>query len=148
MKLICKQWGNDPVQNPRGYPAGHPYDSMEIEDRAPVPPGWTEISREEYRALVDQNFAAVAAINDLASTEIIEVERWKLRAILKSQGLFNSIEAVINAVPEPNQSVLREKWAGQERVVSTHPTILQLGSAIGLSRAQIVGIFKAAAALQ
>ena len=148
MKLIYKPWGSNPNHNPKGYPPEYPRDSMRIADDAEIPLGWDEISEDYYGALIQTHYSAVAAINAAAAAIPEEVERWKLRAILKERGYFNAIEAAFNAIPEPEQTRVREKWIGQETVQRNHPTIVQLGAAIGLTPSQIDDVFKAAAALQ
>lgn len=148
MKLIYRPWGSDPVQNPRGYPPDYPRDSMRIADDAEIPLGWHEISEEYFTSLIQTHYAAVAAINESIASIPEEVDRWKLRAILKERGYFNAIESAFAAIPEPAQGRLREKWIGQETVQRNHPTIVQLGAAIGLTPSQIDDIFRAASSLQ
>lgn len=141
MKLIYKPWGSDTTTNPRNFPAEYPQDSMRVADTATIPPGWLEITPDAYDNLIATYSAAVAQINAAFDAVPVEVERWKLRAALELNGYLAAVEAAINALPPTQQIVLKAKWAGQETVQRNHPTIIQLGAAIGLTPAQIDNIF-------
>ncbi len=60
-KLIVKLWGD--TDNPRNFPAGYPAEAMEIDDKDPIPEGWKVTTQEAYKKAIEDNQAAVIAIN-------------------------------------------------------------------------------------
>lgn len=141
----------DSAFNPEAIPADWHIDarvSGPVIDPALSALGYQLMSVEAFELHQATHRAAYDLWRTAKQSVPVEVDRWKLRAILKQTGHFAAIETVIASLPEPNQTVLREKWAGQETVARNHPTIIQLGAAIGLTAAQIDDIFRTAASLQ
>lgn len=79
-KLIVKYWGD--TDNPRNFPAGYPAEAMEIDEKDPVPDGWTATTKEAYQKAIDDNREAVVLINKTieeqeAAQRALEVEQTK-----------------------------------------------------------------------
>lgn len=136
------------TENRLGLPGEYPSETKDVPQDFVATAPWVVMTDAEVESRIAQYSSTVSQITQAAESVPQEVERWKLRAALKTMGYFNSVEAVISAIPEPQQTILREKWAGQETVQRNHPTIIQLGTAIGLSSSQIDDVFKTANAIQ
>lgn len=91
MKVIYRPWGSDPVENPKGFPAGHPRDSLEVDDKTVTPIGWRAATPEEYRNLVSSSYEEVAEINSRIERESKEAENTKLETLRR---LFTESEAI------------------------------------------------------
>lgn len=147
MKLIYKPWGSDAAQNPRGFPADYPRDSVRIEDNAIVPDGWIEIDDNAYNALIASHYAEVAQINSSAASVPDEVLLYQFRAAVTLAGLKDAVDAVIASLPEPSKTVANQKWEYGNSIKRNHPMIVSLGAAIGQTPAQIDAIFRTAATI-
>lgn len=60
------------------------------------------IVQEEKEVLVNAYITFEAPSREVAS--------WKLRAILKSSGLFTQVEAALNSLQEPDKTIALEAW--------------------------------------
>lgn len=147
MKLIYKPWGSDAAQNPRGFPADYPRDSIRIDDNANVPDGWIEISENAYNVLIASHYAEVAQINASVASVPEEVLLYQFRAAVTLAGLKDAVDSAIAALPEPAKTVANEKWEYGNTVRRNHPMIVSLGAAIGQTPAQIDAIFRTAATI-
>lgn len=147
MKIIYKPWGSDPAENPKGYPAAYPRDSTLVPDIASTPDGWTEISQQDYSALIQSHYSAVAAINaqEQAPEEVL---LWQFRAAVTLAGLKDAVDAAVAALPEPSKTVATEKWEYGNTVRRNHAMITSLSASLGLTSNQVDNIFKTAASLQ
>ena len=76
-----------------------------------------------------------------------EVTMRQARLALHNAGLLASVEAAINALAEPKQSTARIEWDHSQTVQRSRGLVLELGTAMGLTSAQIDALFVAAAAL-
>lgn len=124
-----------------GLPGEYPYETRTVpNDFVPTPP-WILMTDEDVAARISQYSEQVRQITQAVEAVPQEIDRWKLRAALELNGYLAAVEAAINALPPTQQIVLKAKWAGQETVQRNHPTIIQLGAAIGLTPAQIDNIF-------
>lgn len=79
-KLIVKFWGD--TDNPRNFPAGYPAEAMEIDNKDPVPDGWSQTTPEEYKAAIEAHQQEVVTINKAieqqeAEQKAIEAEQTK-----------------------------------------------------------------------
>lgn len=99
-----------------------------------------------------QDGYAVEALNDETDAEIqdffasvyagpISVSRLRLKLELSERGLLADVEAAVQA----GGTLPQLYWAEATNFESDHPLVLQIGTAIGLDRAQILVLFKAAA---
>ena len=147
MKLIYIPWGSDPVENPRGFPSDYPRDSMQIADGESVPEGWSEITEQDYNALIQLHCSAVAAINASIVPVPEEVLLWQLRAAVSLAGKKEAVDSVIALLSEPAKTVATQKWEYGNTARRNSPLTIQLGEAVGLTPAQIDDVFRTAASL-
>jgi hypothetical protein len=76
-----------------------------------------------------------------------EVTMRQARLALFGAGLLASVESAIDALPEPQKTAARIEWDHSQTVQRSRGIVLQLGTAMGLSSAQIDALFVQAAAL-
>ena len=76
-----------------------------------------------------------------------EVTMRQARLALHNAGLLASVEASINALLEPKKSMVRIEWEHSQTVQRSRGIVVELGTAMGLTSAQIDALFTAAAAL-
>lgn len=69
------------------------------------------------------------------------------RLALNAAGLLSSVEAAINALPEPTKTQALIEWEYSNEVQRTNGIVAQLGPALGLSEAQLDALFSAAEAI-
>jgi hypothetical protein len=148
MKLIYKPWGSNPSENPKGFPADYPRDSMRVEDGADVPSGWIEMSESAYNSLIASHYAEVASINAIDSSVPEEVLLYQFRAAVTLAGLKDAVDAAIQALPTQSRIVATEKWEYGNTVRRNHPMTVSLGAAVGLTPSQIDDIFRTASTIQ
>lgn len=74
-----------------------------------------------------------------------EVTMRQARLELLSAGKLSSVDAAIDAMPEPQRSAARIEWEYSSSVRRDNALILALGPALGMSEAQIDDWFVAAA---
>lgn len=75
------------------------------------------------------------------------VALWKVKSILKIQGLYNTIEAALNELEEPNKTIANMSWQHAESINQFSPTVQLIKQTCQLSDEQIQGIFDAAEAI-
>jgi hypothetical protein len=63
-------------------------------------------------------------------------------------GLLNQVEAIMDALPEPDRTVARLAWNGDGKVARHGKTVLGLASVLNLTPAQIDAMFIAAEAIE
>lgn len=76
-----------------------------------------------------------------------QVTMRQARLALLGAGLLTSVDAAINAMPEPAKSAARIEWDYSSAVQRHNGFVAQLGPALGLSSAQIDDLFRAASKL-
>ena len=76
--------------------------------------------------------------------EVIKVSAWQLRKALNAAGMRAAVE---NAVANSGNQNLKDDWEYRIEFHSDNPDMLTVAKTLGLSDAQIIGIFKAAEAL-
>ena len=69
------------------------------------------------------------------------------RLALSAAGLLAQTEAALAAMEGPEGDVARIEWQWAKTIQRDHPMIAALGTALGLTSAQIDNLFRAAAAL-
>lgn len=69
------------------------------------------------------------------------------RLALLGSGLLASVEDAINALPEPQKSAARIEWDYSSEVHRNKPFVATLAAALGLTDAQLDGLFIQAAQL-
>jgi hypothetical protein len=74
-----------------------------------------------------------------------EVQLWRLRTILKAQGLFTSVQTVIANIPDPSLKLAADEGFEYGNVVSrTSPIMMVVQQGLGLTDDQVDQIFIAA----
>ena len=74
-----------------------------------------------------------------------EVQLWRLRTILKAQGLFTTVQTVIDNIPDPTLKLAAEEGFEYGNVVSrTSPIMLIVQQGLSLTDGQVDQIFIAA----
>jgi len=74
-----------------------------------------------------------------------EVQLWRLRTILKAQGLFSSVQTAIANIPDPTLKLAADEGFEYGNVVSrTSPIMLVIQQALSLTDDQVDAIFIAA----
>ena len=63
-------------------------------------------------------------------------------------GRLADVEMVIASLPEPQRTVVQLAWAGDAKLARRGATVTALGAALGMSEAEIDGLFRAADAIQ
>lgn len=77
--------------------------------------------------------------------EVIDiVPNWKLRAILKTMGIHETIESEINKLPEPQKTIALAAWEYSPTVNMYSPTVKFIQMACSLSDEEVKTIFKTA----
>lgn len=145
MKISVLTYVN--TANPLGFPDAWPSEVRYVADDAIIAAPYVEMTQAQLDAVISQNQAQVQSIIAAHDAIPAEVQRWQLRAALKVLGLFTQVEAIIANIPEPQQTILREKWNGQDSIRSDSQTIRQIGALAGLTNAQIDNVFKTASSL-
>ena len=86
--------------------------------------------------------------NHVNTATIRSVTPRQMRIALVMSGIsISNIEAVINSLPEPDQSVVRITWEYSVEFQRNNPLIASMGPALGLTTAQIEQLFILAATL-
>lgn len=75
------------------------------------------------------------------------VAAWKVKSILKIQGLYNTIEAALNQLEEPNKTIANMAWQHAESINQFSPTVQLIKQTCQLSDEQIQAIFDSAEAI-
>lgn len=77
-----------------------------------------------------------------------EIQNWRAKAVLAGMGLLDTINAAIEAMPEPDRTVARLAWHGDAKLARRGKTVLGMAAALGLTGTQVDALFTAAAALE
>lgn len=77
-----------------------------------------------------------------------EIPNWRAKAILATMGKLAAVEAAIQAMPEPQRTVVALAWGGDAKLARRGKTVLGLSAALGLTDAQVDALFVAAEALE
>ncbi len=70
-----------------------------------------------------------------------EVASWKVRAILKTMGLIETIETAINSLEEPTKSIAQIAWEYSSTINQFSPTVKLIQQSCYLTNEQIQQIF-------
>lgn len=137
------------TSNPNSLPGDWPAETKNVGPEYQPSGGWVVMSQQELDVLTDslrsQYESAIAAIPPPAPDEVL---LYQFRAAVTLAGLKSAVDAVISSLPEPSQTLAREKWEYGNTVRRHHPMTISLGAAVGLTPAQIDDIFRTAASLQ
>lgn len=77
-----------------------------------------------------------------------EIPNWRAKVILAGMGLLPTVNAAIEALPEPDRTVASLAWAGDAKLARRGKTVLGLAGALGLTSDQVDQLFIAAEALE
>lgn len=116
-----------------------------------MPLRYRYIQDGEIIAEIDNTFFAQSdpVLSQITPIEVwvcpVEVQLWRLRTILKAQGLFPSVQAVIANIPDPTLKLAAEEGFEYGNVVSrTSPIMLIVQQGLSLTDDQVDQIFIAA----
>jgi hypothetical protein len=70
-----------------------------------------------------------------------EIPLWAFRTSIRKSGLKESVEFLLNSLPEPQKTDALEHYEYGNFIVRSHPLIIQLSSALGLTSNQVDDIF-------
>ena len=73
-----------------------------------------------------------------------EIPNWRAKAVLATMGLTSQVQSVIEALPEPQRTIIRTAWDGDAKFARKSPTIAALAGALNLSASDVDGIFVSA----
>lgn len=76
-----------------------------------------------------------------------EITMRQARLVLLGAGLLSGVQTAIDGLPEPQRSAANIDWEFSNTLQRRNPFVLTLGPALGLSAAQIDGLFTQGAAL-
>ena len=116
------------------------------ENREPLGPGqgWGSAVLAEDGASV-----LVPAVDLPPAPPVVpaEVTMRQARLALHAAGLLASVEAAIDALPDPPRSAARIEWDHSQTVQRNRGIVQQLGTALGMTSEQLDALFIAAAAI-
>ena len=75
------------------------------------------------------------------------IRAWQAKAVLALSGLLEAAEAVIDALDEPQRTVVQSAWANNADFSRQSATILNLAAALGITEEQLDAMFLQGAAL-
>lgn len=109
-----------------------------FDDGQPMP---TEAELNETEALAQQLW--------LAETEqpLPPITARQLRLWLAGAGILGQVDGLIAAMPEPQKTLVGIEWEYGTIYERTHPPVIQLGTAIGLTPADLDSAWRAASEL-
>lgn len=146
MKLAVLLYSDAP--NPLGFPAQYPSEVRQVDNSVTIESPWVEMTQAQFDSLHEQYMEQVQEIARLKESVPQEVLLYQFRTAITMAGLKSAVEALIESLPDPPKTVVREKWEYGNTVRRYHPQTIQLATAIGLSSAQIDDIFRTAATIQ
>jgi len=126
--------------------SGKPY-VIRIVDGAIIPPAQGNKDYEEYAAWLAAGNTPEPADPTPPQPVPIEVTQRQARMALHSLGLLTTVEAAINALPDPPRTEARIAWDFSNTVQRGNPFVSQLAALLGFTEAQLDQLFIAAAAL-
>jgi len=119
-----------------------------IAERDAVPRAVRYVGREDGRIDVYQEGDSLPPLPSQGAPGVPgEVTMRQARLALLAAGKLDAVEAAINALPDPPKSAARITWEHSQTVQRYNGFVSQLAPALGMSEAQIDGLFIAAAGL-
>lgn len=74
----------------------------------------------------------------------LEIQNWRAKAVLGQMGLIPQIEAAIDAMPEPQRTVVLTAWNGDAKLARRGETVVALAALLGLTPQAVDDLFIAA----
>ena len=104
------------------------------------------------RFVVDVSTGQVQELPDIppeAQPVIVpkQVTMRQARLALNAVGLLTTVEAAINALPEPTRTTALIEWGTSNAVQRSNPLVSQLAASLGFTESQLDELFIAAAAI-
>jgi hypothetical protein len=111
--------------------------------------GWVEAAQPAFNP---QTHSASWVNGAWVVSEIVpevpaEVPLWAFRAILTVSGIAQNVDAMLDALDEPQKTIAKTQWVYGNFIVRSHPLIVALGSQLGMTSTQIDDVFIQAASL-
>jgi len=78
---------------------------------------------------------------DVFMVEYLEVDNWKLKAILNEDGLLTSVETAIDNLPEPTKTNALFAWNNSPTIDSNSNTTGLIQAVLKLSKEEVFDIF-------
>ncbi|MDP3850509.1 MAG: hypothetical protein Q8Q59_08405 [Luteolibacter sp.] len=96
-----------------------------------------------------EDFAAAASdLPPLPPRVPREIPNWRAKAVLATMGQLTAVEAAIQAMPEPERTIVSLAWGGDAKLARSGKTVLMLAPMLGLSSAEVDALFIAAEAIE
>ena len=74
----------------------------------------------------------------------LEIANWRAKAILSQMGLLAQIEGMLDALPEPQRTVVNLAWNGDAKFAKNSNTVRSLAAGLGLDSDDLDAFFIAA----
>jgi len=132
------------TENKLGLPGEYPAETRDVADGETVQSPWVLMTDSEVESRIAQYSETVRQIVAAADSVPQEIALWQFRSAVAMAGLNEAVVAAIAALPEPQKTIATEKWEYSNTVRRSHPMIVTLGAAVGLTPAQIDNIFRTA----
>jgi predicted ribonuclease toxin of YeeF-YezG toxin-antitoxin module len=104
-----------------------------------------KLNTEHKTALDALNAKLAEALNPPARETIAN---WRAKAVLALAGLTADAESAIDALDDPQRTVIRAAWDGDAEFARDGQTVTALAASLGLSDEQLDGMFAQATALE
>jgi hypothetical protein len=115
-----------------------------------VQAGWETTPDTAWTLWVVLNLPPPDAPVVLSGTDPVPqtIPLWSFRAILTVMGLVPKVETLIATLPEPDKTVATTQWQYGNFIDRGHPLIQACGAKLGMSEAQVDGVFRQAGQLK
>lgn len=115
-----------------------------------VESGWTVTQDSAFQSwqVLDKPVPDSTVVTVFPNYVPDEVPLWAFRAILTVSGLSAQVDALIDALPEPQKTIANTQWQYGNFIVRTHPLIQACGAQLGMTREQIDDVFRQASLLK
>lgn len=77
-----------------------------------------------------------------------EIANWRCKAVLAQMGLLETVNTVIEAMPEPQRTIVSLAWNGDAKLARRGKTVTALAAVLGLSDARMDELFIEAAGIE
>jgi hypothetical protein len=121
-----------------------------------LPPDAVEISQDQHAELLEGQSAGMVIVPSADGKPVLAdpppppaptvVSMRQARLALLDIGLLNQVDAAISSLPSPQKEEAQIEWEYATEIWRDSPTMIMLGSALGLSEVQIDALFMAASA--
>lgn len=118
---------------------------VRLHDGAVIPASNDNADWLSYLAWLDQGNEPQEADNTVQVPS--EVTMRQARLALHQAGFLSTVEAAINAMPEPPRTAARIEWDYSNAIQRDNQFVSQLGAILGLSSSQLDELFILAAGL-